>query len=63
LTAGLLDELGVRDRVLLATKGGLSDAKELAEKHPAFQEIAAAHGVSAQQVTLAWELAPSLARG
>ena len=39
--------------------GGLSDAKELAEKHPAFAEIAAARGVSAQQVALAWELAQS----
>ena len=39
--------------------GGLSDAKELAEQHPAFSEIAAARGVSAQQVALAWELAQS----
>lgn len=39
--------------------GGLGDAKELAEKHPAFQEVAAARGVSAQQVALAWELAQS----
>ncbi|SEC04570.1 Predicted oxidoreductase [Nocardioides exalbidus] len=39
--------------------GGLSDAKELAEKHPAFAEIAEARGVSAQQVALAWELAQS----
>ncbi|GAA1912232.1 aldo/keto reductase [Nocardioides hwasunensis] len=39
--------------------GGLSDAKELAHKHPAFAEIAAARGVSAQQVALAWELAQS----
>jgi aryl-alcohol dehydrogenase-like predicted oxidoreductase len=39
--------------------GGLSDAKELAEKHPAFAEIAKARGVSAQQVSLAWELAQS----
>lgn len=39
--------------------GGLSDAKELAEKHPAFAEIADARGVSAQQVALAWELAQS----
>jgi aryl-alcohol dehydrogenase-like predicted oxidoreductase len=39
--------------------GGLSDAKELAVKHPAFAEIAAARGVSAQQVALAWELAQS----
>ena len=39
--------------------GGLSDAKELAEHHPAFQQVAAAHGVSAQQVAIAWELAQS----
>ena len=39
--------------------GGLSDAKELAEKHPAFAEIANERGVSAQQVALAWELAQS----
>jgi aryl-alcohol dehydrogenase-like predicted oxidoreductase len=39
--------------------GGLSSAKELAEKHPAFAEIADARGVSAQQVALAWELAQS----
>jgi aryl-alcohol dehydrogenase-like predicted oxidoreductase len=39
--------------------GGLSDAKSLAEKHPAFAEIAEARGVSAQQIALAWELAQS----
>ena len=39
--------------------GGLSDAKELADKHPAFAEIARERGVSAQQVALAWELAQS----
>ncbi len=39
--------------------GGLGDAKELADKHPAFGEIASARGVSAQQVALAWELAQS----
>lgn len=39
--------------------GGLGDAKSLAEKHPAFAEIAESHGVSAQQVALAWELAQS----
>ena len=39
--------------------GGLGDAKELAERHPAFAEVAATHGVSAQQVALAWELAQS----
>jgi aryl-alcohol dehydrogenase-like predicted oxidoreductase len=39
--------------------GGLSDAKELATKHPAFAEVAAELSVSAQQVALAWELAQS----
>ena len=39
--------------------GGLSDAKELADKHPAFAEVATERGVSAQQVALAWELAQS----
>ena len=39
--------------------GGLSDAKELAEKHPAFSEIAAERGISAQQVAIAWALAQS----
>ncbi|QZY29115.1 aldo/keto reductase [Nocardioides coralli] len=39
--------------------GGLADAKELADHHPAFAEVAAARGVSAQQVALAWELAQS----
>jgi aryl-alcohol dehydrogenase-like predicted oxidoreductase len=39
--------------------GGLGDAKDLAEKHPAFAEIAKDRGVSPQQVALAWELAQS----
>jgi aryl-alcohol dehydrogenase-like predicted oxidoreductase len=39
--------------------GGLGQAKELAEKHPAFAAIAQARGVSPQQVALAWELACS----
>jgi aryl-alcohol dehydrogenase-like predicted oxidoreductase len=39
--------------------GGLSAAKELAEKHPAFAGVADRRGVSAQQVALAWELAQS----
>ncbi|MCW2759481.1 MAG: aldo/keto reductase [Nocardioidaceae bacterium] len=39
--------------------GGLSDAKGLAEQHAAFKDVADAHGVSAQQVALAWELAQS----
>jgi aryl-alcohol dehydrogenase-like predicted oxidoreductase len=39
--------------------GGLSSAKDLAAKHPAFAEVAQARGVSPQQVALAWELAIS----
>jgi aryl-alcohol dehydrogenase-like predicted oxidoreductase len=39
--------------------GGLGNAKELAQKHPAFAEVASELGVSAQQVALAWELAQS----
>jgi aryl-alcohol dehydrogenase-like predicted oxidoreductase len=39
--------------------GGLGDAKSLAEKHPAFAEVAQDRGVSPQQVALAWELAQS----
>jgi aryl-alcohol dehydrogenase-like predicted oxidoreductase len=39
--------------------GGLGDAKALAERHPAFKEVADERGVSAQQVALAWELAQS----
>lgn len=37
--------------------GGLGDAKNLADKHPAFAEVARERGVSPQQVALAWELA------
>lgn len=39
--------------------GGLGDAKQLAEHHPAFAEVAAERGVSPQQIALAWELAQS----
>lgn len=39
--------------------GGLGDAKQLAEKHPAFAEVATERGLSPQQVALAWELAQS----
>ena len=40
-----------------APLGGIGRAAQLGERHAAFQRIADAHGVSAQQVTLAWELA------
>ena len=39
--------------------GGLEDAKSLADRYPAFAEVADEIGVSSQQVTLAWELAQS----
>jgi aryl-alcohol dehydrogenase-like predicted oxidoreductase len=39
--------------------GGLGNAKELADRHPAFAEVAQARGVSPQQVALAWELSRS----
>lgn len=52
------DELGIAF-LPWSPLGGLSDAKELAEKHPAFAEVATERGVSAQQVALAWELAQS----
>jgi aryl-alcohol dehydrogenase-like predicted oxidoreductase len=37
--------------------GGIGQAGQLGAQHIAFQEIADAHGVSPQQVTLAWMLA------
>ena len=37
--------------------GGISRASRLGVQHAAFQEVADAHGVSPQQVTLAWMLA------
>jgi aryl-alcohol dehydrogenase-like predicted oxidoreductase len=37
--------------------GGISKAGELGTAHTAFDEVAKAHGVSPQQVALAWELA------
>jgi aryl-alcohol dehydrogenase-like predicted oxidoreductase len=40
-----------------APLGGIGRAAQLGERHAAFQRIADAHGVSPQQVTLAWELA------
>ncbi len=57
-------EIGVCEELGLAflpwsPLGGLSDAKALAEHHPAFQQVADERGVSAQQVALAWELAQS----
>lgn len=37
--------------------GGIANAAELGARHAVFQDVAAAHGVSVYQVTLAWELA------
>jgi len=37
--------------------GGIARASEVGTSHGAFQEVADAHGVSPQQVALAWELA------
>jgi len=37
--------------------GGIGRAGDLGAQHSAFQEIADGHGVSPQQVTLAWMLA------
>jgi aryl-alcohol dehydrogenase-like predicted oxidoreductase len=37
--------------------GGIGRAGELGSRHAVFQEVAQAHGVSPQQVTLAWMLA------
>ena len=48
-----------RPEIDVCAELGLADAKALAEKHPAFQEVADERGVSAQQVALAWELAQS----
>jgi aryl-alcohol dehydrogenase-like predicted oxidoreductase len=39
--------------------GGISNAGELGSAHSAFQQVAQAHGVSPQQVALAWQLAKS----
>jgi len=37
--------------------GGIANASALGSRHAAFAEVAVAHGVSPQQVCLAWELA------
>jgi aryl-alcohol dehydrogenase-like predicted oxidoreductase len=37
--------------------GGIRNAGGLGDRHGAFATIAAAHGVSPQQIALAWELA------
>jgi diketogulonate reductase-like aldo/keto reductase len=37
--------------------GGIGRGRDLGGRHRAFADVAAAHGVSPQQVALAWELA------
>jgi len=54
----LCDEMGIAF-LPWSPLGGISSAGELASLHAAFEEVALAHGVSAQQVTLAWELSLS----
>lgn len=57
-------EIDVADEIDIAflswsPLGGMGSAAELGSRHAAFGEIAAAHGVSPQQVCLAWQLARS----
>jgi len=54
----LCDEMGIAF-LPWSPLGGISNAGELASLHAAFKEVTQAHGVSAQQVTLAWQLSLS----
>jgi len=54
----LCDEMGIAF-LPWSPLGGISKAAELGSRFSAFQEVADAHGVSSQQVTLAWMLATS----
>ncbi|RKS71379.1 aryl-alcohol dehydrogenase-like predicted oxidoreductase [Motilibacter peucedani] len=54
----LCDELGIAF-LPWSPLGGIGGAGDLGSKFAAFQQVAEAHGVSAQQVCLAWELAKS----
>ena len=54
----LSDELGIAF-LPWSPLGGITNASDLGQNHPAFHEIAADLGVSPQQVTLAWMLAKS----
>jgi aryl-alcohol dehydrogenase-like predicted oxidoreductase len=54
----LCDELGIAF-LPWSPLGGISAAGGLGEKHSAFRDIAAAHGVSPQRICLAWLLAKS----
>ena len=52
----LCEEMGVAF-LPYSPLGGIGGAAELGARHAAFAEVGEAHGVSAQQVALAWELA------
>ena len=54
----LCDELGIAF-LPWSPLGGIAKAAELGSSFAPFAEVAAAHGVSPQQVTLAWQLAKS----
>jgi aryl-alcohol dehydrogenase-like predicted oxidoreductase len=54
----LCDELGIAF-LPWSPLGGISSAADLGSKFAPFAEVAQAHGVSPQQVALAWELAKS----
>ena len=54
----LCDEMGIAF-LPWSPLGGISKAAELGSRFAAFQEVADAHGVSSQQVTLAWMLETS----
>jgi aryl-alcohol dehydrogenase-like predicted oxidoreductase len=54
----LCDELGIAF-LPWSPLGGGGRASKLGDRHAAFAEVADAHGVSPQQVALAWELAKS----
>ncbi len=54
----LCDEMGIAF-LPWSPLGGISKAAELGSRFAAFQDVADAHGVSPQQVTLAWMLAAS----
>jgi aryl-alcohol dehydrogenase-like predicted oxidoreductase len=54
----LCDELGIAF-LPWSPLGGMSDAAELGTRFAAFAEVGRKHGVSPQQVALAWELAQS----
>jgi len=58
-TLDTLHECGRLDIAFLpwSPLGGIRSAKAFGQTHSAFQEVAASHGVSPQQVGLAWELA------